>query len=161
MRTERGIPRPRASNPASPAEAKIPSGPMFQPADAGVSPPPRSFYVNGREELVLGAILAERKVGRQTEYLVRWAGYRNNENTWEPRKHLEKTQVLANWEKLAPERREALSRRHLDAGAQPAEPANPQHVVVDEGLQGAGPSLRDIERRKSECKVRTVRNTAL
>ena len=156
VKTERGIPRTSPSEPVAWPRAQMPPGPTNGWADNGSSPPPRAVYVNGREEFRLGAILAERKVGRKMEYLVRWEGYRDDENTWEPRKHLEKTEALENWEKLTLERREELSLRYLNTAAQPEERVNEPDVVVDEGLQGAKPSAKDIARRMMECKLRTV-----
>ncbi|EPT01867.1 hypothetical protein FOMPIDRAFT_1161088 [Fomitopsis schrenkii] len=156
VRTERGIPRAAgASDSGSWPQAQVSPGPANEWADTGSSPPPRSVYVHGREEFRLGAILAERMAGRKTEYLVKWAGFRDDENTWEPRKHVENTEALENWEKLTPERREELSQRCLDAGAQPEGPRSPRYGVVDEGLGGAQPSPRDRERRMMECKLRT------
>ena len=88
---------------------------------------------------------------------MRWAGYRDEENTWEPRKHLEGTEAMENWEKLSLERREELSRLCLHTCAQAAEP----DVAVNEGSQGARPSAEDIARRVMECKLRTVSLGAL
>ena len=114
VRTERGIPRTSTPEPTAWPRSHLSPGPMNEWTDTGSSPPPRPVYIHGHEEFRLGAILAERKVGRQTEYLVRWAGYRDDENTWEPRKHLENTEALENWEKLTSARHEKLSRRSLN-----------------------------------------------
>ena len=156
VKTEQGIPRASSSEPAAWPRAMSPGGPTDRWADTGSSPPPRPVYVHGREEFRLGAILAQRNIGRKMEYLVRWAGYHDDENTWEPRKHLENTEALENWEKLSLQRREELSRLYLDAGTKAAEPVNEPDVAVDEGLRSAQPSPRDRARRMMECKQRTV-----
>ena len=45
---------------------------------------------NGDEEFVVERIVAQRKRGRRTEFLVAWKGYPPEENTWEPRSSLRK-----------------------------------------------------------------------
>jgi hypothetical protein len=44
------------------------------------NPPPD--LINGEQEYEIEAIIAHRKQGRQTQYLVKWKGYDSSENTW-------------------------------------------------------------------------------
>ena len=43
---------------------------------------------NKLKEYKVKRILKERKRGRQRKYLIKWQGYNNSENTWEPTKNL-------------------------------------------------------------------------
>ena len=51
-------------------------------------PPEAQADSNGDEVYVVERIVAARKVGRATQYLVAWKGYPPEENTWEPRSAL-------------------------------------------------------------------------
>eukprot|EP00884_Botryococcus_braunii_P006667 jgi/Botrbrau1/16000/Bobra.200_2s0005.1 len=69
---------------------------MLKPYKEGgiVQPPPRPEIIEGEEEYEVEAVLAhrERKLrGRKTarEYLVKWTGYEDIHNTWEPEDNLE------------------------------------------------------------------------
>ena len=53
-------------------------------------PPEVTADSNGDEEFVVERIVAQRKRGRRTEFLVAWKGYPPEENTWEPRSSLSK-----------------------------------------------------------------------
>jgi hypothetical protein len=61
-------------------------------------PPPEAADATGDGEYVVERILAERKVGRGKQYLVKWAGYPNEESSWEPRKNLSCPDLLAEFE---------------------------------------------------------------
>jgi len=61
-------------------------------------PPPEAVDATGDGEYVVERILAERKVGRGKQYLVKWAGYPNEESSWEPRKNLSCPDLLAEFE---------------------------------------------------------------
>ena len=61
-------------------------------------PPPEAVDATGDGEYVVERILAERKVGRGKQYLVKWAGYPTEESSWEPRKNLSCPDLLAEFE---------------------------------------------------------------
>ena len=44
------------------------------------------------------AIVGEKVVDGGKYYLVKWLGYSNNDNTWEPYKHVADIEALLNWE---------------------------------------------------------------
>ncbi|KAJ3546359.1 hypothetical protein NM208_g2046 [Fusarium decemcellulare] len=50
--------------------------------------------IDGPEEYVVEAIRDMQKINGQTMYLVKWKNYPENENTWEPPKHLVNAQRL-------------------------------------------------------------------
>jgi hypothetical protein len=49
---------------------------------------PMPDIVDGKEEYEVEAILADKRVGNTTKYLVKWKGYGSDECTWEPTSHL-------------------------------------------------------------------------
>ena len=56
--------------------------------------------MDGEEEFTIDHIAAHRPRGRSFEYLVRWAGYPVEYNTWEPQKHLCETEAFERyWQK--------------------------------------------------------------
>jgi hypothetical protein len=68
-------------------------------SDGRVQPPP-PVLVDGEEEFTIDHIAAHRPRGRSFEYLVRWAGYPVEYNTWEPQKHLCETEAFERyWQK--------------------------------------------------------------
>ncbi|GAA5978447.1 hypothetical protein JCM11641_007948 [Rhodosporidiobolus odoratus] len=64
------------------------------------SPPrPEPIVVDGTEEFVVEKVVDERKRRGKTEYLVKWEGYPDAENTWEPALELEDVAALDAWVK--------------------------------------------------------------
>ncbi|GAA5988700.1 hypothetical protein JCM11641_006509 [Rhodosporidiobolus odoratus] len=64
------------------------------------SPPrPEPIVVEGTEEFVVEKVVDERKRRGKTEYLVKWEGYPDAENTWEPASELEDVAALDAWVK--------------------------------------------------------------
>ena len=57
-------------------------------------PPPEPVEVDGELEYEVEDILDSRKYRRQFQYLVKWKGYDNGQNTWEPAKDLTHCQEL-------------------------------------------------------------------
>jgi hypothetical protein len=56
--------------------------------DDTLRPPPD--VISGQPEYHVEKVVGRRKKGRSFEYLVKWFGYPDEENTWEPRKGLMK-----------------------------------------------------------------------
>jgi len=50
------------------------------------------------EEYVVDSIIGERSINDKIEYLVKWAGYDDKDNTWEPYEHVADTEALDRWE---------------------------------------------------------------
>ena len=61
-------------------------------------PPPDCVDPAGGEEYHVERILASRRSGRQTEYLIKWEGYPNEDSSWEPRRSLNCPGLLAEFE---------------------------------------------------------------
>ncbi|SGY12328.1 BQ5605_C072g12889 [Microbotryum silenes-dioicae] len=60
---------------------------------------PASVVVQGNEEWEVDRIVDEKGKGKRKRYLVKWKGWADSNNTWEPRAHLEETIVLEEWER--------------------------------------------------------------
>jgi hypothetical protein len=65
---------------------------LLEPAPKEV--PLSNEQVMGEAEYEVEQIKAHRKRRGQTEYLVKWKGYDENENTWEPAKHLKNAPLI-------------------------------------------------------------------
>jgi hypothetical protein len=65
------------------------------PADR---PPPDCIDPAGDAEWHVERILAQRRVGRGMQYLVKWKGYPNEDSSWEPRANLNCPDLLAEFE---------------------------------------------------------------
>ncbi len=62
----------------------------------------KTIELEDEEEFEVEKIFDYRGEGLQTEYLVKWKGCSNDENTWEPIEHLTNAQAtLAEYHKLA------------------------------------------------------------
>ncbi|SGY12000.1 BQ5605_C011g06353 [Microbotryum silenes-dioicae] len=60
---------------------------------------PALVVVQGNEEWEVDRIVDEKGKGKRKRYLVKWKGWADSDNTWEPRAHLEETIVLEEWER--------------------------------------------------------------
>ena len=47
----------------------------------------------------IDALLDKRRRANTTEYLVKWAGYKFSESTWEPKENIKSKSLLKNFEK--------------------------------------------------------------
>ena len=72
--------------------------PYFGPPHRSERPDP--VVIDEQPEWFVERILDTKPRGRGVQYLVKWKGYGYEENTWEPRSHLEDTEALDIWEKL-------------------------------------------------------------
>jgi hypothetical protein len=61
-------------------------------------PRPEPLDVEGEKQFVVEAIVDEKGRGRARRYLVKWVGYPDSENTWEPAANVEDTEALDGWE---------------------------------------------------------------
>ena len=67
----------------------------YHPPNFGIQEipaPPGPVDQEGHPEYEVEEILASRKRGRGIQYLIKWHGYGNEENTWEPRRNVENAQ---------------------------------------------------------------------
>jgi len=71
----------------------------------GEEPPPHPIIVEGEEEWLVEAIRADRTRRGKKQFLVKWEGYGEDENTWEPVGHLENaSDALAEYRKRKEQR---------------------------------------------------------
>ena len=142
--TEQGIPRADGDDARPPA----PMPPASEYYDTDSAAPPRGVYIQGQLQWPVEKILAERQAEKRKEYLVKWVGYGDEENTWEPERHLRGRDVLAKWRELSAEERKELSKPFLDGLDGDARAS---------GQSGAN-AAQDKPRTKTmmECKQRTV-----
>ena len=68
---------------------------LLEPADPR-TPVQKDFHyqADGDDEWEVEKIIKHRGIGRSTRYLVKWLGYPESENTWEPATHLTNCQQL-------------------------------------------------------------------
>ncbi|CAO1622711.1 unnamed protein product [Sympodiomycopsis kandeliae] len=59
--------------------------------------PPPPIEVNGEEEFRIDSIIAKRTRRNKDQYLVKWVGYPDEENTWLPQSEIEDTEAYENW----------------------------------------------------------------
>jgi hypothetical protein len=69
--------------------------------DGRVQPPPPPLEVDDEGEIFeVEEVLKDRqRKGKRKEYLVRWAGYGPEHNTWEPEAHLNQSALGSYWDK--------------------------------------------------------------
>jgi hypothetical protein len=88
---------------------------LLEPAPPGAPPAPNTEIkpVNPNAEYAVEAILDHKLVRGKPRYLIKWEGYPQSENTWEPRTNLNCLELLAEFHRLHPERTrtQALGRK--------------------------------------------------
>ena len=143
--TEQGVLRAGADNARPPTRMPPPS----EYYDTGSAAPPRAVYIKGQLQWPVEKILAERNVDKRMEYLLKWVGYGDDENTWEPERHLRGRDVLVKWTQLSKKRREELSLPFLDS----------MNSDLRAGGQSGAKAAQEKPTAKTmmECKQRTVR----
>lgn len=67
--------------------------PYYQRPGAEPREPP-GILIDGETEYLVEAILDKRTYYGKVQYLVKWEGYADTENSWEPSEHLENAQDL-------------------------------------------------------------------
>ena len=77
-----------------------------EPADAGSSgqapPPPPLKDAQGRDLFIIDRILMQRKYRNKQQYLVRWAGYGPEDDSWEDEGQLRETDALRDFKLSVP-----------------------------------------------------------
>ena len=71
---------------------------------------PEPVKVRDREEYVPEEILSEKFENKRKVYLVKWQGWDDRWNTWEPSSHMKNTEVLRRWEEKKQTERELMPR---------------------------------------------------
>ena len=68
-------------------------------ASGSVQPPPPLELADGADSDVykVESLLDKRKRGRRVEYLVKWEGYGNEHNTWEPESNIRDSDLIAGY----------------------------------------------------------------
>ncbi|GAA5985616.1 hypothetical protein JCM11641_004993 [Rhodosporidiobolus odoratus] len=61
-------------------------------------PRPEPMDVEGIDEYIVEHIVDEKGRGKTQKFLVKWVGYPESENTWEPLAHVEDTEAMERWE---------------------------------------------------------------
>lgn len=59
---------------------------------------PEPIDVDGQEEYEVEAIVDEKGRGRTKRFMVKWKGYPDTENSWEPLESVDETEALDVWE---------------------------------------------------------------
>ena len=75
--------------------------------------PPPLFFSSGQPEWEVEDVLRRKGVGRNIRYEVKWKGYPESENTWEPRAHLNRPAILPLLEKLDEKYKRSLKRKRF------------------------------------------------
>lgn len=85
---------------------------LLEPADAG-TPVQKDFHyqADGNDEWEVESIIQHRKRNNNDEYLVKWLGYPDSENTWEPVTNLTNCQQLLSQHRRRKERTDHPPRR--------------------------------------------------
>lgn len=82
------------------SQAQI-STPTAIPQDQASTPPVEATITNGvyDEEFIADCIRDERVVKRKKEYLVKWQGYPESQNSWEPASHITDKSLISDFNK--------------------------------------------------------------
>jgi len=96
------------------------------------------------EEFTVEKILAKRMVKGQAEYFLKWVGFDDTENTWEPRKNLDCEELITEFEaKLKAEKRKSGGAQSAGSGKKNA--SGNDDGKADKATRGFSRNL-DVER---------------
>ena len=67
------------------------------PSDASVSSNSTAPSEQREQYVIDGGILAERMIDGETQYLVKWEGYDEHRNSWEPEQNFQNRETFEEW----------------------------------------------------------------
>merc|ERR1712135_65080 len=85
------------------------------------------------EEYTVEKILDKRTRGGKTEYLIKWEGYPDSENTWEPDENLDCPEIISAFEDKLKSKKDNKRKNSDEADLVPSRQANvkcPQVVIA-------------------------------
>ena len=102
------------------------------------------------KEFIIEKLLEKRFIRRNTQYLVKWKGYGNEDNTWEPKSNLPQ-KIIKSYEK-----EQRIKNRSLQS-----EPRAMQNKLIDDGKHGDIKVIEQINEataEKSGLNPNTIRS---
>ena len=107
-------------------------------------PPPPVELIEGGNRYEVEEILDSRKVGRGVQYLVKWEGYGQNENSWEPSRNVdEATEALEEFHHRYPQKPKAKICQMRAFDSKKGVMSRTQHLITK--IQQICQEIRDIK----------------